>query len=305
MRTLLVLNPAAGGGRAARLLPGVLNRLRAGGAEVQTHQTTSLEGACAAARDAAGEVDAVVAMGGDGTAGACAAGLGQAGGARAALGLIPAGAGNDLARSLGLPHRSPLEAASLLATLPRRRADLGLVGGRHFLDIASAGFDAEVNRVANERLGRAPARLRYAGACVAMLLARRPATFQLTLDGQVTETRAWLVAVSNCRSYGGGMLIAPDALLDDGLFDVVVVSDLSRPAFLATFPKVFSGRHLDNPAVTVHRAARVELAADRPQLVYADGEPAGTLPTDLRVLPGAITVLAPAGAPGLRQPPPA
>ncbi|HET6749330.1 MAG TPA: diacylglycerol kinase family protein [Actinomycetes bacterium] len=298
MRALLVHNPTAGGGRAGKLLPAVAGRLRAGGVQVDEHATRSLEDARVAACEAAGTVDAVVAVGGDGTVGACAGGLADAGpGARAALGVVPAGGGNDAARSLGLPFGDPLAAAALLPGLHRRPADLARVGERSYLVVAGAGFDSEVNRVANQRLAWAPARARYAGALLVELVVGRPAGFRLTLDGQEHQLRAWFVAVANSQSYGGGMRIAPDARLDDGLLDVVVIGDIGRAEFLAAFPKVFSGRHVDHRAVTIHRARRVELAADRALAVYADGEPAGSLPAGFEVHPAAINVMAADGAP--------
>jgi len=299
VRALLVHNPTAGGGRAAGLLPAVTELLRSGGVEVDRHATRSLEDARQAAREAAGTVEVVIAVGGDGTVGACAGGLADAGpDARAALGVIPAGGGNDAARSLGLPFDDPLAAAALLPRLRRRPTDLARVGERSYLIVAGAGFDSEVNRVANQRLSWAPGRARYVGALLVELVVGRPAGFRLTLDGEVHELRAWFVTVANCQSYGGGMRIAPDARLDDGLLDVVVVGDIGKPAFLATFPKVFSGRHLEHPAVAVHHARRVELDGDRPLAVYADGEPAGSLPATFVVQPAAITVLAADGAPG-------
>jgi YegS/Rv2252/BmrU family lipid kinase len=309
VRVLLVHNPTAGGGRAGRLVPGVAARLAADGVEVDQHQTRSLEDARLAARQAAWSVDAVVAVGGDGTVGACAAGLADAApggpggspggsGTRAALGVIPAGGGNDAARSLGLPPDDPLAAAGLLARLHRRPADLATVAGRAYLNVAGAGFDSEVNRIANQRLGWAGNRPRYVGAVLAELVVGRTAEFRLSLDGQATELRGWLVAVANGPSYGGGMRVAPQASLADGLLEVVVIHGIGRLEFLRTFPKVFSGRHVEHPAVAVHRAARVELDADRPLAVYADGEPAGTLPATFEVRPAAITVLATDPAPG-------
>jgi diacylglycerol kinase (ATP) len=299
VRALLVHNPTAGGGRTAALLPAVAERLAAGGAEVERHRTASLEDARLTACKAAGSFDAVVAFGGDGTVGACAAGLADAGPtARAALGLIPAGGGNDAARSLGLPFDDPLATAALLPRLRRRRADLAEVAGRRYLNVAGAGFDSEVNRIANQRLRWARGRVRYVAAVLAQLAVGRPAGFQLTLDGQQREVRAWLVAVANGPSYGGGMRVAPHAGLDDGLLDVVVIGAIGKLDFLLTFPKVFSGRHLEHPAVAVHRARRVELAADRTLAVYADGEPAGALPATFEVQRGAIAVLAAEGAPG-------
>ena len=300
MKVLLIHNPTAGGGRASRLVAEVAARLGGDGVEVERHQTRSLEDARLAACQAAGSVDAVVAVGGDGTVGACAAGLADAGAnAGAALGVVPAGGGNDAARSLGLPAGDPLAAAALLPRLRRRPADLASVAGRAYLNVAGAGFDSEVNRIANQRLGWAGNRPRYVGAVLAELAVGRTARFRLTLDGQASEPRGWLVAVANGPSYGGGMRVAPQASMDDGLLEVVVIHDVGKLEFLRTFPKVFSGRHLEHPAVAVHRAARVELDADRPLTVYADGEPAGTLPATFEVHPAAITVLAADPAPGL------
>jgi len=305
VRALLACNPAARGGRGARALPAVRDRLGQAGVEVEVHRTSSLADARKTACDAAGMVDAVVAMGGDGMVGACAAGLADAGpDVRAALGVVPAGGGNDVARALGLPVDDPLAAAGLLPELARRRVDLARADSRRFLNVAGAGFDAEVNRLANERLRRAPATLRYVGAVVAKLAVERPSRFTLTLDGRAEELAAWLVVVANGRSYGGGMRVAPDARFDDGVLDVVVIGDLSKASFLATFPKVYSGRHVEHPLVAVHHASRVELAADRPRTVYADGEHAGELPMVFEVEPSAVTVLATRDAPGLASTPP-
>ena len=303
MRALVVHNPTAGGGRAGRLAPQVVERLRGDGVEVAQHQTRSLEDARLAACQAAGGVAVVVAVGGDGTVGACAAGRADAGpGARAALGVVPAGGGNDAARSLGLPAGDPLAAAGLLTRLRRRPADLATVAGRAYLNVAGAGFDSEVNRVANQRLGWARGRPRYVGAVLAQLVVGHTARFELVLDGWAQRLEGWLVAVANGPSYGGGMRVAPQASLADGLLDVVVIGAIGKLEFLRTFPKVFSGGHVDHPAVTVHRAARVELAADRPLAVYADGEPAGALPAIFQVHPSAVTVLAADPAPGFPGP---
>jgi YegS/Rv2252/BmrU family lipid kinase len=306
MKALVVHNPTAGGGRAGRLVPEVLDRLRAARVETEPRRTRSLEDARLAACQAAVEVDVVVAVGGDGTVGACAAGLADAGppggpggaGGRAALGVVPAGGGNDAARSLGLPAGDPLAAAALLPRLRRRPADLATVAGRGYLNVAGAGVDSEVNRVANQRLRWAGNRPRYVGAVLAQLAVGRVAGFELVLDGRAGRLTGWLVAVANGPSYGGGMRVAPRASLADGLLDVVVIGAIGKLEFLRTFPRVFTGGHVDHPAVAVHRAARVELDADRTLAVYADGEPAGNLPATFEVRPAALTVLAADPAPG-------
>jgi len=324
VRALVVYNPTAGGGRAAGLAPQVVERLRGERVEVSEHRTRSLEDARLAACHAAHQVDAVVAVGGDGTVGACAAGLADAGppegsggttgwspggtggsggpGVRAALAVVPAGGGNDAARSLGLPADDPLAAAGMLTRLRRRPADLATVAGRAYLNVAGAGFDSEVNRRANQHLRWARGRPRYVGAVLAELVVGRTASFELVLDGRARRLSAWLVAVANGPSYGGGMLVAPRASLDDGLLEVVVIGAIGKLEFLRTFPRVFSGRHVEHPAVAVHRAARVDLDADRPLAVYADGEPAGTLPATFEVRPSAVTVLAADPAPGFPGP---
>jgi diacylglycerol kinase (ATP) len=299
VRALLACNPAAHGGRGARALPAVTARLGEAGVDLDVHRTSSIADARKTACDAAGRMDAVIAMGGDGMVGACAAGVADAGPARAALAVVPVGGGNDAARAFGLPHDDPVAAAGRLPGLPRRRVDLVRADGHRYLNIAGAGFDSEVNRVANARLRRAPSMLRYVGAMVVKLATERPVRFTVTLDGRVEELAAWLVVVANGCSYGGGMRVAPGARLDDGLLDVVVIGALTRPDFLATFPKVYAGRHLEHPLVTVHHARRVELAAGRPRTVYADGEHAGELPMAFEVEPSALAVLAAADAPGL------
>jgi diacylglycerol kinase (ATP) len=216
--------------------------------------------------------------------------------------VVPAGGGNDAARSLGLPADDPLAAAGLLIRLRRRPADLATVAGRAYLNVAGAGFDSEVNRVANQRLGWARGRPRYVGAVLAQLVVGRTARFELVLDGRAQRLEGWLVAVANGPSYGGGMRVAPRASLADGLLDVVVIGAIGKLEFLRTFPKVFSGAHVEHPAVAVHRAARVDLDADRTLAVYADGEPAGTLPATFEVRPSAVTVLAADPAPGFPGP---
>ena len=176
------------------------------------------------------------------------------------------------------------------------------MAGRAYLNVAGAGFDSEVNRLANQHLRWAGNRPRYVGAVLAELVVGRTAEFELVLDGEGRRLSGWLVAVANGPSYGGGMRVAPQASLGDGLLDVVVIADIGKLEFLRTFPKVFSGRHVEHPAVAVHRAARVDLDADRPLAVYADGEPAGTLPATFAVRPSAVTVLAAEDAPGFPGP---
>jgi YegS/Rv2252/BmrU family lipid kinase len=286
-RHLVIVNPAAGGGRARKVLPELEAALRARGLDYRLVLTTSLdhgrEEALAAA--AAGEIPVV--MSGDGL-------IGQIGGALAGgdapMGVIPGGRGNDLARVLGIPIEIR-GAVDLLAAAPTRAIDVGEVNGRRFLGIASCGFDSEANRIANQaRLLKG--NLVYLYAALRALAAWTPARFELVLDGDPRWFTGYSVAAANSKAFGGGMFIAPDAELDDGRLDVVWVSDVAKLRYLANLPKVFKGRHVDNEEVTVQRAAEVTISADRPFAVYADGDHLADLPATIRVLPRALTVIA-------------
>ena len=182
-----------------------------------------------------------------------------------------------------------------------RHVDVGEVNGRRFLCIASMGFDSDANRIANEaKLVRG--NLVYAYAALRALAAWKPATFTLRFDGADEHTfTGYAVAAANSKAFGGGMFIAPDADLEDGRFDVVMTGSVGKLRFLANLPKVFKGTHIEEDEVEVKRAATIEVDADRPFQVYADGEHLTDLPAELRVLPKALGMIAPA-SPGYTGP---
>jgi YegS/Rv2252/BmrU family lipid kinase len=254
-------------------------------------RTESLEHGVDAARRAAESGEVPVVMSGDGL-------VGQIGGALAetdaAMGIVPAGRGNDLARVLGIPS-DPAGAVGVLAEGQERRIDVGAANGRRFLCVASCGFDSDANRIANRaRLVRG--NLVYAYAAIRALIAWRPARFTVTLDdGEPIEFEGYSVAAGNSRAFGGGMFVAPHAQLDDGKLDVVTVSDVSKLRYLRGVPKAFKGTHLENPEVDERRAAKVEIHANRNFAVYADGEHLTDLPATVSVLPKALRVIAPVG----------
>ena len=237
--------------------------------------------------------DAVVAVGGDGLVGACATALARS---RVALAVVPGGTGNDLARALGLSRTRPLAALQALASGRRRRIDTVRASGTawetRFTCVAGSGFDSETNAYANtlHRLRGTP---RYVAAVVRTLARFRPATFTMRLDGHEQRAHAMMVAVGNAPSYGGGMRVCPDAVLDDGLLDVCVVGALPKLEFVRTFPKVFRGTHTAHPAVRTFRARAVSVEADRPFEAYGDGELLGTLPVTYEVEPLSLEVAAP------------
>ena len=266
--------------------------LRSRGVQYRVVRTESLEHGVDEARAAATRGEIPVVMSGDGL-------IGQVGGALAEtetpMGILPGGRGNDLARVLGIPD-DPKGAVGVLAAGEERQIDVGEVNGRRFLCIASCGFDSDANRIANEaKIVRG--NLVYAYAAIRALVGWRPATFTLELDGERVENVGYSVAIANSKAYGGGMFIAPDADLADGEFDVVLTGEGSKLHFLANLPKVFKGTHVENDEVRVLRASEVQVSADRDFAIYADGEHLSDLPATLRVLSGALRVIAPPAGP--------
>ncbi len=295
----LIVNPAAGGGKAARLLPKMEQALVAQGLTVRSVSTRDIEHARDLAREAAAAGETIVTLSGDGLIGAIADALRDIPGAL--IGVLPGGRGNDLARVLEIPDDTDQACKTIVQGVPRP-VDLGVVGegdgptdGHAFVGIASAGFDSEANRIANE----APAWLGglvYAYGALRALFSWRPARFEIELlpSGERHTFTGYTIAAANSRAYGGGMFLAPEAMLDDGLLEIVVTEDVSKLNFLANLPKVFNGTHVALPSVHVFRAAEVRISADRPFTMYADGDPIGELPVRVRALPGAIRIITPA-----------
>lgn len=289
----LFVNPTAGSGRGARAAQPAASALREAGFSVRTVLGEDADDALRRAREAvAGGTGALIAVGGDGM---MSLALQAVAGTPTPLGAVAVGTGNDFARALGLPVRDPAAAGRLAAEALKggklRAVDLGRVGERWFGSVLASGFDSRVNDRGN-RMRWVGGRFKYDLAILAELAAFRPIPYRIRLDGgPVTEIEATLIAVGNGSTYGGGMRICADAVMDDGLFDVTVVGDCSRTTLLKVFPKVYKGTHLGHPVVTVHRVSSIELAAAG-VTAYADGEPLGALPLTATCVPGAVRVLA-------------
>ncbi len=294
MAVVVVANPTAGRGKGARLIPKVDALLRSLGV---SHTLRICEGADdpeRLARLAASDgAEIVAALGGDGQVGACANGVF---GTKSALAVIPAGAGNDFARHIGLDRKDPLAAIRLLSSPSFRTIDVVKVTTperqRYYVNIGGAGFDSEVNEHANKvrRLRGTP---KYVYSTFVTLARFTPGQFVVTVDGTEHPFMGMMLAVGNGTSYGGGMRVTPDARSDDGLLDVCVIQELPKWQFVTTFPKVFSGKHVEHRAVTMLRGREIEISADRPFQVYADGEPVGQLPATFSVVPSALRVVVP------------
>jgi YegS/Rv2252/BmrU family lipid kinase len=286
----LIVNPHAGGGRAAKSLPVVQARLRTLGVDHHTELTRDLSHAQELARSAAAAGEPAVVLSGDGLVGAVAHVL--RGHPDAVMGVLPGGRGNDFARVAGIPL--DVEAAcDVIANGTPTPVDLGDVDGNTFIGIASLGFDSEANRIANEAPPQLGA-LVYAYGALRALAAWKHASYEVVVDGRARAFSGWSVACANSKAYGGGMFMAPDADLHDGKLDVVISEATTKAKFLRVLPAVFKGRHVDEPTVHVLRGVEVRISADRPFTVYADGDPIGELPCTVRAVPDAVKVLLPA-----------
>jgi YegS/Rv2252/BmrU family lipid kinase len=288
-RHVLLVNPHSAGGRTMKLLPKVEAALASHGVGHRVVQTRSLEHGIEEASRAAQAGEVPVVMSGDGLVGAIGGSLANSG---HAMGIVPGGRGNDLARVLGIPS-DPEGAVRVLADGNEREIDVGEANGKRFLCVASCGFDSDANRIANEaKLVRG--NLVYAYAALRALLAWKPARFTLSLDGGApTSFTGYSVALGNSRAFGGGMFVAPHALLDDGLLDVITVSQVGKLRYVRGLPKVFKGEHVENEEVTEERAGTIELSADRNFAVYADGEHLTDLPATFGTIGRALRVIAP------------
>lgn len=310
MRTLLIHNPAAGRPRLQRQAPDAVAVLQAAGWTVDPVPTSGPDSALQLARAAADQgYEAVVVVGGDGTINQAANGLLQArsaGQPLPALGILPAGTGNVLARDLGLPVPGPgLEtslpaAARLLVRSHVVAIDAGLVrsaaGERYFLCWAGVGLDAAVTAdvMANPQAKRRFGPLYF----VTNLLARLPGIknaprYTLSVDGQVWQGRGILAVISNIQHYAVLLDMAPSALLTDGLLDVAFFHGITLWNGASTLARLLTSQHPSDPNVRYAQAAQIYIESEQPQAVHVDAEPFGTTPLEVTVLPAVLPLLAP------------
>lgn len=291
----LVVNPSAAKGRALEVLPQVAGTLRDGGAELQILLSRDFAEARALTRKAVHDgVDVLAVMGGDGMMHLginTIAAAHPSGSSRITLGLIPAGTGNDLCRGIGLDPQDAVAAAAVIAAGVTRIIDLARVGDTYVGAVLGTGFDALVNRRANQ-MAWPRGSARYAVAVMAELRVFSPLPYRLTLDGQVRELAAMLVAIGNTSSYGGGMLICPKADPYDGLLDVTIVHPIGRLKLLRLFPEMYSGTFVRDSCVELLQAR--EVTVEGPGLVgFGDGEMIAAAPLTVCSVPQALSVFVP------------
>ena len=290
---VVAINPNAAFGKNARVGDAVVAQVVAAGHAVTVCRERDYASLRKATALAIKKADALLVVGGDGMV---SLGINLVAKTTLPLGVIPAGTGNDFARATHLPLGDPDAAVQhFLAALEREPTVIDLAraskDGEHrfFVCILSAGFDAIVNERANT-MTRPRGKSRYTFAILRELLQLAPRTYTLTVDGVTTEQPAILISVANGESMGGGMRVAPEASITDGTLDVFVLAPVTRRRFLWLYPRVFSGRHVGEPEVSLQQGKRVRV--DAPGIMaYADGERLWSLPIDVEVVPAACRVL--------------
>jgi len=302
-RPLIVLNPTAGNGRASRLEGWIRERL-ALRPDVELRVTTRRgEAQDMAAGARAQGFTRVVAVGGDGTVQEVVNGtLDDAASGVIELGVVAVGTGNDLARSLGLP-RDPAQAWTVALGSETRlidagRATNGAGESRWFTSAGGLGFDAQVAAAMADRRGWQASQAGYLLTTLSELRRFDNRVVRGVVDGEPLEQRVLFVAFANGEYYGGGMRIAPGARPDDGCLDLCIAGDVSRMTALRQLGNLYRGTHVRHPAVTLRQATSITLDADAPTPVHLDGEPFGTLPLHVEVVPGALTIAASAATMG-------
>ena len=204
------------------------------------------------------------------------------------IGIIPAGTGNDFARALGLELNDPIKSIKKIISAGTELIDLGKVGNEYFAAICSTGFDSIVNERAN-RLKWPRGKMKYNIAMLLELPRFKPKTYEIVIDGKPIKTQAMLIAIANGLSYGGGMKVCPEAQIQDGLLDIMILAPVSKFEFVRIFPSVFKGLHVNHPAVSILQGRSIQITADA--VGYADGERIGDLPLNVSISPNRMKVL--------------
>jgi diacylglycerol kinase (ATP) len=281
----LVINPVAGQGKGTTVgtyVAGWLSQRKIPYTIVTGNSSIALGDHLAAFIEKYPDTPGVIAVGGDGLFHNILQRLVPA---QIPVAVIPAGTGNDFVRTLGWDLDSYDDQLKAVTSHQPTAIDLGLVDGEWFAAILSTGFDSIVNEKANT-MSWPKGPMKYNAAIAIELPRFKPRHYEITLDDRTISTEAMLIAVSNGRSYGGGMLVCPAANITDGLFDVMVLHPVSTIEFIKVFPRVFAGTHTSHPAVEIVRSRTVKIEAKA--IAYADGERIGQLPITAECIQGAL-----------------
>ncbi len=288
MRLGILYNPAAGRGRARQHVAEAEGYLRAAGAEVVHLESRSREHMIdLAGRLSATDVDRVVAVGGDGTVHFVLRKLDLS----IPMSVLPLGSGDDFAKTVGIPTN--LRDACRVAVEGRvREVDVAEANGLRYVGVAGVGFDSIVAAEAN-RVKVVGGSALYLYSIFKVLPAFEPIPMKITVDDQTFDDDVMFVVVGNTHRYGGGIQIAPEAVVDDGILDMYIITKCSKWDLLKTLPKGYTGKHTSSPFVRHERGRRFRIESDAPLELNADGEPLTNTPAEIGLAAGKLKVVVP------------
>ncbi len=301
-KTPLIINPEAGRGTARRIWPRIYDLLEQHQIPYESYFTkyhghASLLASTLVKNDLKNELEKIIVVGGDGSINEVISGIYNYCAKkldRLKLGVIPAGTGNDFARSLGIPLDSQ-KAIKIIKKDNTRLIDLGMVNSRPFVNICGVGFDAAVAEELNKNRGILPGKIAYLYTLLKCLIKFKNISLNITLDNKERiESKALLAAVGNTGFYGGGMKIIPSAKPDDDYFHICLVKDVGILEILQTLPGLYSGKHINHPKVDEYMAKSVYIDSNTPGLtVHVDGEPLSQLPANFYISSHKLNVILP------------
>jgi diacylglycerol kinase (ATP) len=290
MKILVVTNPLAGAGKTLRLLPKIKQWLSATPHEFSFITPPSSQEMRSEIMKAADQgIEALLLVGGDGTVHQALRAIAET---NIPFGFLPCGRGNDFARNIGLPSKLK-KSCSLPSNPSFLQVDLPRINQLPFVAVAYVGFDAEVNRLANDGRGYFGGTLGYIVCVLKTLKNFRPFEVEITIDDLTWSERVMMVSVANAPFYGGGMKIAPDANMNDGVFNICIVQEISKFELLQQFPKVFKGTHIFHPRVLMKTGKKIKIVSDENREIFADGEYVGSLPGECTIGTQKIQIMSP------------
>ena len=300
-RTVFLVNPASAGGATGRRWPEIAHRAAAlglGGDALLSEEPGQL--AHLAAEAVRGGATLLVVVGGDGSVNEVVNGVAEMGGVE--LAVIPRGTGWDFARTFGIP-RDLDEAVDVASNGAVREIDVGLCsfrtwagaeGRAYFANVASAGISGAIAKRANETSKALGGKISYYWATLAVFAGWQTGEMRVSVDDEIRGGRMIDAMVANGRYLGGGMMMCPEAEPDDGLFDVLLIGDVTKRDLMFTLPKSYRGKHLPHPRLEVLRGRVVTVDADEPLPIELDGEQPGTTPARFEIVPRALGLRVPA-----------
>ncbi|OPX45745.1 diacylglycerol kinase [Ruminiclostridium hungatei] len=293
MKHIFIINPAAGKGKSVELVPFIQEYFKAREQEELLIEVTRYPGHAAEVARKHSEAGPcrIYSIGGDGTVNEIVNGMA---GSSSALGVIPTGSGNDFIRSL---HSETDVKTVITRTIEgmEKSIDLARVNDKYFINIASIGFDANVvyNAELFKKKPGITGSMAYLLSIIYTVFKHRICSIEVDIDGEKTAMNALLVAVANGRYYGGGIMPAPEAQLDDGLLDVCLVSEVSRLKILSLFPKYIKGRHGVIKQVSFKKCKKVKILSETEFSLNIDGEILTAKCADFEIIQSGIRVILP------------